>query len=131
MTEETVANPSINLMYEDLAYKAMKKGMVQIQNDQQMTEVTNAVQNHQLKTLGLTKDDFPLTCPSSEALDHFLSVSLMIEESFFPEFYKTPHGEESLRASFEKYSKTKLCALNADEVLRDTVWIGFFENFSY
>ena len=66
----------------------MKKGMVQIQNDQQMTQVTNAVQNHQLKTLGLTKDDFPLTCPSSEALDHFLSVSLMMEESFFLSFIK-------------------------------------------
>ena len=129
--KEIVSNPSIDLIYGDLTYNAMKQGMFQIQNHEQMTQVTNAVQKHQLETLGLTKNDFPLTCPSSEVLDQMLSVSLMMEESLFPKFYKTPHGEESLRASFKKYSKTKLCTLNADEALRDTVWIDFFKNFSY
>ena len=105
--------------------------MIQIQNHEQMTQLTNAVQNHQLETLVLTKDDFPLTCPSSEVLDQMLSLSLMMEESIFPEFYKTPHGEESLRASFQKYAETKMCTLNADEALRDPVWIDFFKNFSY
>ena len=117
--------------YFEWFYKAMTQGMVQIPNDQQMTQVTNAVQNHQLKTLGLTRDNLPLTCPSSEALDHLLSVSLMMEESFFPEFYESPLGEESLRASFKKYSEIKSCTINADEALRDAVWIDFFKNFSY
>ena len=125
------ANQSRDMIYQDLAYNAMKQGMVQIQNHEQMKQVTNAVQKHQLETLGLTKDEFPLTCPSSEALDHLLSISLMMEESLFPEFYKTPQGEESLRVSFKKYSRTKLCAINADEALRDAVWIDFFKNFSY
>ena len=129
--KEIAANPSKDLIWGDLAYKATKQGMVQIQNDQQMTQVTNAVQNHQLKTLGLTRDNLPLTCPSSEALDHLLSVSLMMEESFFPEFYESPLGEESLRASFKKYSEIKSCTINADEALRDAVWIDFFKNFSY
>ena len=131
MTKDVKANPSKDLIWGDMAYKAMKQGMVQIENHEEMSEVMKAVQKHQLETLGLTKNDFPLTCPSSEVLDQMLSVSLMMEESLFPKFYKTPHGEESLRASFKKYSKTKLCTLNADEALRDTVWIDFFKNFSY
>ena len=131
MTKDVKANPSEDLIWGDLAYKAMKQGMVQIQNHKEMTQVMKAVYNHQLETLGLTKNDFPLTCPSSEVLDQMLSVSLMMEESLFPEFYKNPHGEESLRASFKKYAKTKLCTLNADAVLRDAVWIDFFKNFSY
>ena len=105
--------------------------MIQIQNHEQMTQVTKGVHNHQVETLGLKNYDFPLTCPSSEVLDQMLSLSLTMEESLFPEFYKTPQGEESLRASFKKYAETKLCALNADEALRDTAWINFFQNFSY
>ena len=128
--KEIVSNPSIDLIYGDLAYKAMKQGMVQIQNHEQMTQVTNAVQKHQLETLGLTKHDFPLTCPSSEVLDQILSLSLTMEETLFPEFYRSPQGEESLRASFQKYAETKLCTL-ADEAVRDPVWIDFFKSFSY
>ena len=127
----TVLNKSRDLIWGDLAYNAMKQEMVQIQNEDQMQAVREAIENHQLETLGLTTYDFPLICPSSEALDQVLSVSLMMEESLYPEFYKTPLGEESLRASFKKYSTTKLCAINADEALRDAVWIDFFKNFSY
>ena len=105
--------------------------MIQIQNHEQMTQVTKGVHNHQVETLGLKNYDFPLTCPSSEVLDQMLSLSLMMEETLLPEFYKTPQGEGSLRASFQKYSERKLGTLNADEAVKDPVWIDFFKNFSY
>eukprot|EP00957_Ditylum_brightwellii_P064619 4904244-Ditylum_brightwellii.AAC.1 len=109
----------------------MEKGMVQIESKEQMKNITNAVQIHHQETFILTVYNFPLTCPSSEALDRLLSRSLMTEESLFPEFYKTPQGEQSLRAPFEKYAKTKLCSLNADKALSDVMWIDFFKSFSY
>lgn len=122
------SNPSVNLIYSTLAYKAMKKGMVQIKDMKQMKNISSAIEKHHN---GLTAYDFPLTCPSPDALNRLLNKSLMMEKSLLPEFFESPQGEQSLRASFEKYSKTKLCALNADEALSDAVWIDFFKGFSY
>lgn len=124
-------NPSKDTIYEDLAYSAMRRGMIQIKTQDQMTHVINAIYKYHEGTRGLTKNDFPLICPSARALDKVLRESLMIEEALFPEFFKSPDGEESLRASFDKYSTTKLCSLDADKALSDTVWIDFFKKFSY
>ena len=119
------------LIYEDLAYNAMKQGLIDIHTDHQLQEVTIAVQEYQEETLGLTKYDFSLICLSPEVEDWLLDVSLTIEETLLPEFFKTPLGEEALRASFAEQAKTGLCKLDVDAALSDDVWIDFFLNYEY
>jgi hypothetical protein len=104
----------------------MKKGLIEIENDQELDSISSAVQEYQEETLGLTKYDFPLICLSSEAEDWLLDTSLMIEETLLPEFFKTSLGEEALRASFAEHAKTDLCKLDVEEAFIDDLWIDFF-----
>jgi hypothetical protein len=122
-------NPRAELIYEDLAYNAMKQGLIDINTDQQLDAVSNAVQEYQEGTMGLTKNDFPMICLSPEVEGWLLDISLMIEEELLPEFFVTPLGEEALRVSFAEHNKTDLCKLDVDEVLNDDVWVDFFSKY--
>jgi hypothetical protein len=131
--ESQVRNARIELMYEDLAYNAMKHGLVAINTDEQLHDVTRAVQEYQegTRTLNLTRNDLPMICIASEAEKWLLDVSLDIEKTLFPKFFKSPLGEERLRAEFEVHTKTDLCKLDLSEALSDKVWIDFFLNYKY
>ena len=117
------------LIYEDLVYHANEQGIIQINTDEELQSMSIAVRAYQEETLGLTKYDFPLICLSPEVEEWLLNTSLMIEEALFPEFFKSPLGEEALRASFAEHAKTDLCTLDIDKALSDEVWVDFFSNF--
>ena len=129
--DEIYYNPRVELIYEDLAYNAMKKGLIEIANDQELDAISSAVQEYQEETLGLTKYDFPLICLSPEVEEWLLDTSLMIEETLLPEFFKTSLGEEALRASFAEHAKTDLCKLDVEEAFIDDLWIDFFTTLNY
>ena len=77
--------------------------------------------------MGEKNYEFPLTCLSPDVENWLLAESLRMEESLFPEFFKTPDGEEALRASFQKYSESKkFCDLHAEEALQQQIWVDFF-----
>jgi hypothetical protein len=124
-----VKNPRVDLMYEDLVYTAMKNGLVDINTNKQVHDATRAVQKYQEGALNLTRNDLPITCLASEAKEWLLDVSLDIEKTLFPEFFKSPLGEERLRAEFEVHAKTDLCELDVIGVLSEKVWIDFFLNY--
>jgi hypothetical protein len=128
---QQVKNARKELMYEDLAYNAMKHGLVTINTNEELHDVTRAVQEYQEGTLNLTRNDLPMICLSSEVEKWLLDVSLDIEKTLFPKFFKSPLGEECLRAEFEVYAKSDLCKLDLSEALSDKVWIDFFLNYKF
>ena len=126
--ESKHANSRVDLIYEDLAYSAMKAGLVEIKNAESLTYVTDAIKEHQEVTLNLTSKDFEMICLSPEAEKWLLDISLEMEKNLLPEFFESSLGEERLRAEFEEMDKFDLCAIDADATLSKPVWSLFFRD---
>ena len=124
-------NLHTDLIWQDLAYAAWKKGMVNVKTDEDLKKVTQAIQEYQEDTLHLTKKDFPMICLSPEAEKWLLQVSLEAEEKLVPEFFKTPLGKEGLLAEFEEKSKFDLCKIDSEKTLEDRTWVQFFKNHQF
>jgi hypothetical protein len=126
--EKTAArsNSGSTFDYSDIAYGAMKSGLVTIKDDAGMKAMSKKIEEHQ-KSLGLTANDFPRTCPSQEFLDRLWKISLDSEMRFFPDQVNGTKSVADLRSDFTKASKTYLCKVDVAAVLKQSEWIEFFQ----
>mmetsp|Transcript_28236 Transcript_28236/g.56588 ORF Transcript_28236/g.56588 Transcript_28236/m.56588 type:complete len:217 (+) Transcript_28236:679-1329(+) len=122
--EETHSfNLSVDLAYGNLAFAARKMGLLKIANDTEMKIVSAAVQNHHEQTLGLTRDDFKLKCPSAARLQQLLKKSLKYEKKVFPQL-----DEDALKSDFKNKSTTVLCDVDTAVTLKMPEWQTFFKS---
>ena len=123
-------NKKTTLDYGDLAYGAIKAGLVKIESNEGMKKVTRAVKNYQENTLNLTSDDFQRKCPPVDVLDMVWQKSLSSEMELFPEHVNgSSTTMADLRSDFEKSAKTTLCNVNVQETLEDVDWQNFFRSY--
>ena len=124
-------NKRKSLDYGDLAYGAMKLGLITIQSDEDMKQVTRDVKHHQEETLNLTSSDYKKKCPSKDIMDMIWETSLRSEMEFFPGNINGTSTTDDLRSSFEIAALSTLCQVDVDATLEEQVWVEFFESYSY
>ncbi len=106
------SNGKVELDYGDLAYGAMKAGMLNIQSNEEMNKVTNAIKDYQEEVLKLKSSDFERICLQSEDIERLWQISLSAETSLFPEQDITMND---LRSDFDKTVRTSLCKVGRGE----------------
>jgi hypothetical protein len=115
-------NKSIKRVYQELAYAAHRKGLINISTHEKVAE--SSIQQYQEKKLNLTADDFPHRCLPKDVLDEIWNITLKAEREF-----GSPVDDltiQSLRYDFDNYSKTQLCEIDLEAVLASQHWIEFF-----
>jgi hypothetical protein len=76
----------------------------------------------------------PMTCPTDQALEEYLNISMMVEQEMVPEFHTTTttvvvDTERAVRSSFweeVRTSPTKYCHVDTESVRNDPHWTKFF-----
>jgi hypothetical protein len=116
-------NTSHNRIYEELAYAAHRRGMINIQSKQKAKLAEVLMHQHQEKTLNLTSDDFPRRCLPEDILQDIWSTTFEAEKEFGGEV------DDSMKDEFEKYSKTSFCEVDLDAVLDSSLWVEFLMGF--
>jgi hypothetical protein len=125
----TRSNQRTELDYSNLAYGAFKAGLVHIDSQTRLDEVSLACQNFQENVLHLIAADFPRKCLPSETLEQLWNISLLYEQAIFPDASESKSlGEHSLREDFDKNSKMSLCTLDVQATLADLKWQEFFRS---
>ena len=112
-------NGGINFDYSDLAYAAMKVGMVTIKDDTRMKAVSKAAMTYHEVVLKSTP--FKRICAPRADLDKLLEISVRFEEKFFPDHI------DDLKAHFETLATTKLCKIDTKTTLKEKSWRKFFK----
>jgi hypothetical protein len=125
----TRSNERSELDYSNLAYGAFRAGLVQIDSQKRLDQVTSACQNRQKNILYLTAADFPRICLPSETLELLWNMSLAYEQALFPDASESKYlGAHSLRKDFDEASKTSLCTVDVQAILADLKWQEFFRS---
>jgi hypothetical protein len=120
-----VYNSRRDLIYDDLA------GIVDIRTKEQFKTFVESARKFQESTLGLRSKDFKMKCLSDEKAQLLLNVSLQAEAKLFPEFFKGPSGEASLRSDFEKKRVANgLCEVDAKSVFAEPQWRAFLSSLN-
>ena len=121
---------SKDIVYKELAYAAHRRGIFHIKAKQHLNLVVEAMQYYQETVLNLSAEDFTYKCLPQEILDEIWDISEQAEH----EFGLKPQGNGSgqdpiaeMKADFEKKSKSDLCEVDFDDVLRTDTWRVFFE----
>ena len=136
----TAVNTAVSLDYSDIAYGAWKAGLVKIDSEQNLNQLTRRVGWYNEVRLNQTAIDFPRVCPTADELQKLWSKSLNYEKRLFPELYQnrtdshvsSPFlGETAMKDDFKIHSRFKLCAVDVDAVLSERQWQQFFANFKY
>jgi len=140
-------NTSHSRVYEELAYAAHRRGMINIKEKlnakksveesrrqhnikQKVKKKSNAevveelIRQHQEKTLNLTNYDFPRKCLPDDILNEIWSTSLESEKKFGGDEV----DESTMKDEFDKYSKTSFCELDLDAILHSPLWVKFFQD---
>lgn len=117
-------NKSIKRVYQELAYAAHRKGLINISSHEKVAE--SSIQHYQEKKLNLTADDFPHRCLPKDVLDEIWNITLQSEREFGSAVDDLVI--QSLRSDFDNYSKTQLCEIDTEAVLASPHWIEFFTN---
>eukprot|EP00985_Skeletonema_marinoi_P020961 scaffold12609_cov126-Skeletonema_marinoi.AAC.4 len=135
-------NTSHSRVYEELAYAAHRRGMINIKeklNAKSAEEsrrqhnvkkksnaklVEESISQHQEKTLNLTSYDFPRKCLPDDILNEIWSTSLEAEKKFGGDEV----DESTMKDEFDKYSKTSFCELDLDAILHSPLWVKFFQD---
>jgi len=135
-------NTSHSRVYEELAYAAHRRGMINIKeklNAKSAEEsrrqhnvkkksnaklVEESISQHQEKTLNLTSYDFPRKCLPDNILNEIWSTSLEAEKKFGGDEV----DESTMKDEFDKYSKTSFCELDLDAILHSPLWVKFFQD---
>ena len=107
--KEEESNHGIDLDYGNLAYGAKMAGLVAIETNERLDEVTNAIIEYHEEDLNGAP--FERVCPPKEDLDKLYDISREFEMRCFPE------GIDDFEEGFEMMSRTKLCRLGVDETL--------------
>ncbi len=118
-------NPSPTLDYHDLAYGAMKAGMIEINTDGKMRNVAIKIKRHQEQTLKLRSSDFERVCLPTDILEKVWQLSLSTESMLFPE--QVNSTKDDLKFDFDKATRTTLCKLDVEKILGKDEWQSFFE----
>ena len=113
-------NGAVNLDYSDLAYAARQAGLITIESNERMKQVSQEVKRHHIHTLDGNTNPFQRVCPTKKDLDTLLNMSVEYEMKYFPE------SVDELKDGFEKLSRTKLCKIDADATLEQKEWRDFF-----
>ena len=121
-------NTSVSLVYEDIAYAAHRKGMINIKEKNKFKFCRDTIQAYQEKVLNLSSSDFSYQCPPHNVLKHLREVSLQAERELLPAFYSSVNGEIQLTTDFEIQSKTLLCEVDMAATLETPVWKHFFNS---
>jgi len=135
-------NTSHSRVYEELAYAAHRRGMINIKeklNAKSVVEsrrqhnikkksnaelVQESICQHQEKILNLTSYDFPRKCLPDDILNEIWSTSLEAEKKFGGDEV----DESTMKDEFDKYSKTSFCELDLDAILHSPLWVKFFQD---
>ena len=128
---------SKDIVYKELAYAAHRRGIFHIKAKQHLNVTVTAMQHYQEKVLNLSVEDFPRKCLPQEILVAIWDISEQAEKEFgLISNNQKPEGngrsgEEDpiadMKADFEQKSKSDLCEVDFDEVLRTDTWRVFFE----
>jgi hypothetical protein len=130
-----VENPSVPLVYSDLAYYAQEMGYwtsKELGGALTMKNVASLAQHHQEEQLKKSSYDFDnaVICPEEAVLDELLQKSLDVEKELFPEFY-AQQGEQEIIMHFNKIKNTKMCHVDAKFVLDNSPeWVDFFRGIN-
>jgi hypothetical protein len=131
-------NTGKELVYEELAYYAQQAGLWS-------SSVTGPLQGKNPRQVGMyvhyfhqhvqnkTSFDFVgyITCPDPNILQWLYTTTINDEERFFPEFYKSSNGLQTIQEKFTIDSQTKLCSIDAKAVIANEVsWKDFFRTLS-
>lgn len=121
---------SKDIVYKELAYAAHRRGIFHIKAKQHLNVTVHAIQHYHEEVLNLSVEDFPRKCLSKEILDKIWDISEQAEQEFG--LVSHTNGQEDpiiaeMKADFEKKSKSDLCDVDFDEVLRKDTWRVFFE----
>ncbi len=119
-------NKSIKRVYQELAYAAHRKGLINISSHEKVAE--SSIQQYQEKKLNLTADDFPHRCPPTHVLKEIWNITLQSEREFGS--LADDLAIQSLRDDFDNYSKTRLCEIDLEAILASSHWIEFFTNLN-
>ena len=119
-------NSKINMDYRDLAHYANITGMVRIESQKKMKQVTDAIQIfHEKKS---TNSELKRVCPPPDTLEKLWNLTFMSEIMFSPEKEFLDHDEIGLRSDFEKASVSTLCKVDVKKTLAEETWQAFFKN---
>jgi hypothetical protein len=124
-------NPSRPLHHDRIAVAAYKAGLFNRSFDR--TNVRKAIRKRDQVDLGNDSiSGYPLVCLSPTQQAELLDQSLRYERQLFPEFFKSPEGEESLRADFASSKRQlALCNVDAEQVVQDQAWQDFFRTLKF
>ena len=105
----------------------MRGGLIQFDDtDKEMVAaITKAIQNHQEKTLGLQRSDFPRLCPPLDALKTIWNQSLEAEMKLYPQ-----SDVSKMRNDFEVAAVSKLCVVDVEKTLEEVTWQSFFKSLN-
>ena len=135
-SSKVTANKGVPLAYEDITYAAHRRGLINIQTPEQYKQIKAAAQNYHENTLKQSRSDFPLNCPSKDALDKLWNVSIEADKSYYAAVAKsmgesgeyTAAHEKKLWDDFKVKTKTGSCELNMTALLELQVWKDFFNS---
>jgi len=113
-----------NMDYSDLAFAAIRVGLIDINTDSKMKRVAQAFHKHHKDTLNSTT--FKRICPSADVLDKLWNMTVAFELELFPESAVDQTLEE-MRQDFNEASQAKLCKIDVDETLKDPLWLDFIK----
>ena len=120
-------NKSGPLVYQDLAYAAHRRGIINIQTQKQYVWVQNVIQDYQEDILKLSSSDFRRRCPPQHVLDQLLDISLQAERELLVSDFSASTKNE-LKDDFEIRSKSSLCEVDMAATLEMSVWEEFFKS---
>ena len=125
------SNKSTPLEYQDMAYVAHHRGMIDIQSEEQMNIVIDQIRDHHEKTLNKSSAEFQRNCPSKTVLENLLQTSMQAERELLPHFFASHDGEKELKRSFEVSSRTSLCEVDIAATLKSPNWKEFFHSLHF
>jgi len=114
--------------YDAIAIAAAQRGLVNT-SAWSRTTVREAVKHHQESTMGQSRHDLPMQCPSAAELDALLSYSLQQEQQLVPKLYAT-HRDEHVAGFQHKVETQAFCWVDVPAVLNMEEWIRFFETLN-
>ena len=117
-------NKAFNIDYDDLAYGASKAGLVKIETEERMYQVSGALQLYHENALNSSA--FKRVCLPQDIQEKLWNYTLVYQAMFFPDEVDSIISD--LRSDFEKVTNEKLCKLDVESILEEGHWRDFFQN---
>ena len=121
-------NTSLNRVYQELAYAAHRRGLINIQSKNDATVAESSIRRYQGEDLNHTSGEFPHRCLPKRILDEIWNITLQAEKEFGD--IVDDSAIQTLKDDFDKYSNTRLCEVDLEAVLLSPRWAEFFKNLN-